>query len=124
MAGCLDNKHHIPDNLAFESGGAVFQGGICMDCGSLIKGRFLGNSWTKESKKTILVPDFNSPEGKQLSNRCTAAVIKASPEDIPSIMQRFHEDCESLPQKKEEIELLEGCDFSKFEKAGWTVRPL
>lgn len=125
MTDCVKEKHPIPKNWAFESGGAVFQGGICPDCGKLVQGKFLGNVWTKESETTIMVPDLNCPEGKELAEKCTLDIIKAGNNgDTLKILERFHEECERLPLKKEKIGLLEGYDLPKFQKKGWIIKPI
>ena len=37
-------EHGVPADWAFESYGAIFQGGICPTCGKLNQGKFLGNT--------------------------------------------------------------------------------
>ncbi len=47
---CWIGKHHVPDDWAFEEMAAIFAGGICLRCGKLKQGKFLGNVWTHEEK--------------------------------------------------------------------------
>lgn len=47
---CKLNIHLVPRKMAFESQGAVFQGGICSGCDVLKQGKFLGNVWTEEKE--------------------------------------------------------------------------
>ena len=51
--------HGVPANWAYEHYAAVFQGGICPNCGKLNQGRFLGNV-----TGLYIIP----PKGKPLSH--------------------------------------------------------
>lgn len=48
---CVFLGHALPDKSAFESIGALFEGGICTRCGGLSQGKFLGNVWTSEKEE-------------------------------------------------------------------------
>lgn len=64
FARCLFGLHCVPKNRAFESYGAVFAGGICPRCGKLKQGKFLGNVWTTEIRRT---KGPNSLKGRDIS---------------------------------------------------------
>jgi len=49
---CLKLGHDVPDDVAYQAGGAIMRGGYCRRCHELVDLGCLGNVWTKETVQT------------------------------------------------------------------------
>lgn len=122
----------LPKNWAFESRGAVFQGGIFPDCDQLVQGKFLGNAWTKEETVPTEEPNHDSPEGKEMVARHDQEFKEAfddviiggekSIDELVAMTLRHAEEKQSLPKRPGHYIRLGGLDFSRFEEERWVVR--
>lgn len=116
--------HNLPANSAVESYGAVFEGGVCSICGELVQGKFLGNAWSGEEEKTVMVPDLDSVEGKAAISECFNKMLRGGKSNAMAALKDLNRKSEELPKKSGSITIMNGLDFSKFERDGWVITRL